>query len=82
VAGALGLDLEDAIDELFLAVGCAGIDLELTSDLTELGDTHLTEIADVEVVALARGLELLLLLVLGDGGSHGRLGSPSRTAVA
>ena len=35
----------------------------------ELGDAHLAEVADLEVVALAGGFELLLLFVFGDGGA-------------
>jgi len=67
---------------VFLAFLRAGLELQLASDLAELGDAHLAEVADVEVVPLSGGLDLLLLLVLGDGGAHGGLGSPSRAAVA
>ena len=38
-------------------------------DLAELGDAHLAEVADLEVVPLAGGFEFLLLLELGDGGA-------------
>ena len=58
VAGILGLALEDPVDEVVLALAGAGIELELATDLAELVDAHLAEIVDVEVVALARGLEL------------------------
>ena len=46
-----------------------GLELEVARDLAELGDAHLAEVGDVEVVPLAGGLELLLLLVFGDGGA-------------
>ena len=68
-AGALGLALEDRVDEVFLALVRPGVELELAPDLAQLGDAHLAEVGDVEVVPLARGLELLHLVVLGDGGA-------------
>ena len=46
-----------------------GVELEVARDLLELGDAHLAEVADLEVVALAGGFELLLLFVFGDGGA-------------
>ena len=67
VAGALGLALEDPLDEVVLALLGAGLELEVAADRAELGDAHLAEVGDVEVVPLAGGLELLLLLVFGDG---------------
>ena len=67
VAGALGLALEDAVDEVVLALAGGGLELEVARDLAELGDAHLAEVGDLEVVPLAGGLELLLLLVFGDG---------------
>ena len=70
VAGALGLALEDPLDEVVLALLGAGLELELAPDLAELGDAHLAEIGDVEVIPLAGGLELLLLLVFRDGGAR------------
>jgi hypothetical protein len=66
VAGALGLALQDPVDEVFPALACRGVELELAADLAELGDAHLTQVTDVEVVALARGLCFLLLVELGD----------------
>ena len=47
------------------AVG-SGVDLELAADLAQLGDAHLAEVADIEVVALAGSFELLQLVVLRD----------------
>ena len=73
MAGALGLALEDLVDQLVLAIGADGVDLELAPDLAELGDTHLAEVADIEVVPLAGSFEFLLLLVLRDGSTHGGL---------
>ncbi len=73
VAGSLGLALEDLVDQLVPAIGAGGVDLELAPDLAELGDTHLAEVADVEVVPLAGSFEFLLLLVLRDGSTHGGL---------
>jgi hypothetical protein len=81
VSGALGLTLEDPLDEVVLALLGAGLELEIAADGTELRDAHLAEIGDVEVVALARGLELLLLLVLRDGGAALNLAASPRTAV-
>ena len=68
-AGALRLALEDRVDEVVLAIGGLGVELEVAPDLAQLGDAHLAEIGDVEVVALARGLELLHLVVFGHGGA-------------
>src|SRR5205814_6743833 len=62
-AGVLGLALQDPIDEIVLAIVRVGIDLELAADLAELGDAHLAEIGDVDVVSLSRGFELLELLM-------------------
>ena len=69
VAGALGLALQDVVDEDVLALAGLRIELELLRDLLELGDAHLAEVADLEVVPLAGGLELLLLFVFGNGGA-------------
>ena len=74
VAGPLGLALEDALDEVVLALLGAGLELELAPDLAELGDAHLAEIGDVEVVPLAGGLELLLLFEFGDRRARRHLG--------
>ena len=46
-----------------------GVELEVLRDLAELGDAHLAEVADLEVVPLAGGFELLLLFVFGNGGA-------------
>ena len=82
VPGALGLALEDPLDEVVLALLGAGLELEIAADGAELRDAHLAEIGDVEVVPLAGGLELLLLLVLRDGGAALDLAAPPRTAIA
>ena len=67
VAGALGLALEDPRRR---GRPCdprrSRVDVELAPDLAELGDAHLAEVGDVEVVPLAGGFELLQLFVLGD----------------
>ncbi len=70
VAGALGLALQDPVDEVVLALAGRGVELELAPDLAQLGDAHLAQVGDIEVVALARGLELLQLVVFGDGGAR------------
>ena len=57
----------------------------LPPDLAELGDAHLAEVGDVEVVALARGLELLLLVEFADGGAAAAAhlaGTAARAPVA
>jgi hypothetical protein len=79
VPGSFGLALEDLVDEVVLALG---VDLELAPDLAKLGDAHLAEIGDVEVVALSRGLELLHLLELADWCAAGDLAAAAaRTAI-
>src|SRR6185503_5178314 len=82
VAGALCLALEDAVDEVVLAVAGRGVELEVAPDLAELGHAHLAEVADLEVVPLLGGLELLLLLVFGYGRAIGRLGTSAGSAIA
>ena len=84
VARALGLALQDLVDEVVLALAGLGVELEVLRDLLQLGDAHLAEIADLEVVALAGGFELLLLFVFGNGGAASASdGIPSaRTAVS
>ena len=60
-----------------------GVELEVAGDLAELGDAHLAEVGDLEVVPLAGGLELLLLFVFGDGGAAATDGGASSgSAVA
>jgi hypothetical protein len=81
VAGALGLALQDLVDEVVLAVD-GRVELEVAADLAELGDAHLTEVIDIEVIALARSLELLLLFEFADGSAEGGLAAPPWTAVA
>ena len=80
VAGALGLALEDPLDEIVLALLGAGLELQVAADGAKLVDRHLAQVGDVQVVPLAGGFELLLLLVIGDGGAGGHLvaaaGSP------
>jgi predicted naringenin-chalcone synthase len=82
VAGPLCLALEDALDEIVLALLGAGLELEVASDLAELVDAHLAEVGDVEIVPLAGGLELEILLVFGDGGARRHLGSATWPTVA
>ena len=59
--------VKDEIDEVVLALAGGGVELEVPRDLAELGHAHLAEVADLEVVPLTGGLELLLLLEFGDG---------------
>jgi hypothetical protein len=82
VPGVLGLSLEDAIDELVLAVAGGRIELEVAADRAELGDAHLAEVGDIEVVPLAGRLELLLLLELRDGSPVGGLLASAWPAIA
>jgi hypothetical protein len=82
VAGILGLALEDPVDEVVLALGGAGLELELAADLPELVHAHLAEVADGEVIALARRLYLLLLLPFRDRGTEGGLTTASRSTVS
>ena len=84
VAGTLRLALEDLVDEVVLAILGLRVELEFAADLLELGDAHLAEVRDIEVVALARGLELLGLFVFAyrssAAASHG--GATTGTAIA
>src|SRR6185369_3797570 len=64
-AGPLRLLAEDRLDDVFLAILGLGLELELPPDLAQLGDAHLAQVADVEVIPLAGGLELLHLVVFG-----------------
>ena len=82
VAGALGLALEDAIDESSLRSDVdLGLELEVLADGPELRLAHRAEIGDVEVVPLASGLDLLHLVELAHGRAHRALGSTTRTTV-
>ena len=68
---------------IVLALAGGGLELEVPGDLLELGHAHLAEVADLEVVPLAGGLELLLLLEFGDGSAATADGIASAgTAVA
>ena len=84
-AGALGLALEDPVDQVRLVVVRARVELEVAPDGAKLGDAHLEQVGDVEVVALARGLELLHLVVFADRGAAAAAAthrsSPARPAV-
>ena len=80
--GTLGLRLEDLVDEIIAAVRRGDVHLEALDDLAELLDGHLAQVADVQVVALAGGLELGYLVLLGDGQAVGGLGATARPAVA
>jgi hypothetical protein len=66
VAGALGLALEDEVDEDVLALAALGLDFEVAGDLAELRHAHLAEIGDLEIVPLTGGFELLLLFEFRD----------------
>src|SRR4029078_9459127 len=70
------------LDQVVLALLGAGLELEIAADGAELRDAHLAEIGSFEVIALARGLELLLLLVLRDGGAALDGAAPPWTAIA
>ncbi len=63
VAGALALALEDPVDELLAPFLRGRLDLEIAADGAQLRHAHRAQIRDVEVVALARGFELLHLVV-------------------
>ena len=80
-ARALGLGLEDLVDEVVAALGRLAVDVELGADLAQLLDGHLAQVADVQVVALARGLELGDLVLLGHRQAAG-LGSTARPSIA
>jgi hypothetical protein len=80
MAGALGLAAEDPVDQVVLALAGAGVDLEIAPDLAQLVDAHLAQVAHFEVVALARSLELLHLVVFGYWGAaaaHGHAAAGS-----
>ena len=81
-ARALGLGLQDLVDQVVTAVGGRVLDVELDADLTELVDGHLGQVADVQVVALARGFELRDLVLLRHGQAVGGLGASPGSAVA
>ena len=82
VAGSLRLALENALDEIVLALLGAGFELQVTADRTELVDAHVAEVGDVQVVPLAGGLELLLLLELRDRGARSDLVAAARPPIA
>ena len=81
VAGALRLALEDAVDEVVLAIGRNRIEVEVARDGSELRHAHGAQIGDIEVVPLARGFELLQLVVLRHGGTTGG-GAPTRATIS
>jgi hypothetical protein len=80
VPRALRLGLKDAIDELFLAILGSGLHLEVATDPAELDDAHLEEVADIEVVPLAGGLELLHLVEFTDRRAADRVAA-ARTPI-
>jgi hypothetical protein len=82
VPGTLGLGLQDAVDQLVLAIASGRFELQVAPDLAELRHAHLAEIADLEVVALLGGFELLLLLEFADGRAIRGLGASSGSAIA
>jgi hypothetical protein len=83
VAGALGLALQDQIDQDVLALAAGRVDFKVARDLAEFRHAHLAEVADLEVIPLAGGLELLLLFEFCDGrASTADGGASSGSAVA
>ena len=78
----LSLALEDALDEIVLAFLGARLELEVATNLTQLVDAHVAEVGDVEIVPLAGGLELEILLVFGDRGARRHLRSATWPTVA
>jgi hypothetical protein len=63
-------------------VATGGLELELATDLAELVDAHLAQVADIEVVSLARSLELLLFFEFAHRGAERGLSAASRSTVA
>ncbi len=82
MARALGLGLEDPIDELLAADVDLRLELEILADGPELLLGHRAEIGDVEIVALAGGFDLLHLVEFADRWAHRALGSAARAAIA
>jgi len=80
--GALRLALQDAPDEIVLALTGRRLELELTADGLEFGDRHLVELGVVEVVALASGLDLGELLVIGDRDADMAAGRAAAAPIA
>src|SRR4029453_10127679 len=81
MAGAFGLALEDSLDEVFLALLRAGLELEVAADRADLIHAPLAQVDDVEIVPLAGGFELLLLFEFGDRRAGRHLGTASRATV-
>ncbi len=65
VARALRLALQDLVDEDVLALRTGGIEFEVARDLAEFRHAHFAKVGDLEIVTLARSLDLLLLLEFG-----------------
>ena len=74
-AGPFRLALQDPVGDVVATLLGAGLELEVAGDLAELGDAHLAQVGDVEVVAVAGGLDLLLLVVLRHGSPDRALGA-------
>jgi hypothetical protein len=68
--GSFGLALEDLVDEVVFPL-LGSIELQVPTDLSQLRDAHLSQVTDLEVVALARGLDLLHLIEFTDWGASG-----------
>ena len=81
VAGALGLALEDPVDEVVAALAGGRRDIEVETDGAELLLGHLPQVGDVQIVPLSGGLDLLELLGLGDRRTTGDGRSTTRTAI-
>ena len=77
-AGPFRLALEDAVGDVVAALLGARLELEVAGDLPELGDAHLAQVGDLEVVPVAGGLDLLLLVVLRHRAPDGALGAAGR----
>ena len=82
-ARALRLAFQDPLDQVFLALLGAGLELELAADLAELVDAHLAQVGDVQIIAFAGGLELGGLVVFGYGGTaHDLAGAATAAGTA
>jgi hypothetical protein len=79
MAGALRLALQDPLDEIVLAFLGSGLELEIAADGTKLRDAHLAEVGDLEVIPLAGGFDLELLVVFADGRALDLAATPGTT---
>src|SRR5207253_8589363 len=70
---------QDPLDEIVLALLGAGLELEVAADGPKLRDAHLAEIGDLEVISLASGFDLELLVVFADGRTLDLAATPGTT---